>query len=258
MDTADQKDQGRLFCVTGVMSTASRQPIGQRSPARAPKLMSQSQTDSSGYVSSSSIESSMEDKRLKLNEQKVLQVWAKLNQQMQGPKSSTPKSTARRCLQRPASLGDISAIDFSDENTSKRVVTKSLSDGDLSKASRVRSYDQRVPTKAEFTSIERKYSTSSSRSCGSGQSEYTDYSSLPRQRAPYDGRLSDDDEFSLGKQIGRSCDCIYDKGVSVDESMTEFLSKVNKDNLKSLLNFYDRVTAEDKRRKQKNYEAVYY
>ena len=291
-----QKGQGRIFCVTGVMASASRQPIGQQSPAR--KLIGQSETDSSGYVSSSSIESSREERRLKLNEQKVFQVWEKWGQQMQVPKFSTPKSprTARKCHQRPASVGDVSAItnrqpksaikikNFKNDTKSKRVVIKSLSDdvrdscshsvhktlsdGDLNKASRVsfsdrqepigKPSDKGFPTKAEFRPRERRDSTSSSRSCGSGQSDYSDYSSLPRQRAPYDGRLSDDDEFSLGKQIGRSCDCIYDKGVSVDESMTEFLSKANKENLESLLNFYDRVTANEKRRKQRNYEAVYY
>ena len=299
MNANIQQGQGRVFCITGVMSSskpASRQPIGPQTPAR--KLIGQSETDSSGYVSSSSIESSREERRLKLNEQKVFQVWEKWGQQMQGPKFSTPKSprTARKCHQRPASLGDVSAItnrqpksaikikNFSGESKGKRVVIKSLSDdvrdsrsrsvhktlsdGDLNKASRVSFSDRQepigkpsdkcVPTKAEFRPRERRDSTSSSRSCGSGQSDYSDYSSLPRQRAPYDGRLSDDDEFSLAKQVGRSCDCIYDKGVSVDESMSEFLSKANKENLESLLNFYDRVTTKEKRRKQKNYEAVYY
>ena len=291
--------QGRVFCITGVKTLSkpvSQQPIGPSTPAR--KLTGQAETDSSGYVSSSSLESSGEARRLKLNEQKVFQVWEKWGQQMQGPKFSTPKSprTARKCHQRPASLGDVSAITnshpksaikikkFGGENKSKRVVIKSLSDevrdihshsvhktlsdGDLNKASRVifserqepigKPSDKCVPTQAGFRPRERRDSTSSSRSCGSGQSDYSDYSSLPRQRVPYDGRLSDDDECSLAKQIAKSCDCIYDKGVSVDESMSEFLSKVNKENLESLLNFYDRVTTNEKRRKQRNYEAVYY
>lgn len=292
--------QGRLFCVTGVKAETepvNQYAIGYSTPAKKPIV--QSETESSGYVSSSSFESSGEEKRLKLNEQKVFQVWEKWGQQMQIPKFSTPKSprTARKCHQRPSSLGDMSAITgnhpkssikikkFGGENKkTKRVVIKSLSDevkdiyphtvhkafsdGALNQPSRValserldpvgRPSDKVLPTQAGFSSRERRDSSSSSRSCGSGQSDYSDYNSLPRQRGKYDGRLNDDDEYSLAKQVARSCDCIYDKGVSVDESMSEFLSKVNKENLESLLNFYDRVTANEKRRKQKNYEAVYY
>ena len=37
--------------------------------------------------------------------------------------------------------------------------------------------------------------------------------------------------------------CGIDDGISVDESMTEFLSNVDQNNLRAFLNFYDKVTA---------------
>ena len=288
--------QGRVFCVTGVKvdpKPTTQQPTGQTSPAK--KLIGQTETDSSGYLSSSSFESSREERRLKLNEQKVFQVWERWGQQMQVPKFSTPKSprTARRVHQRPISLGDTSSIvqpksaikikNFGGETKNKRVVVKSrsdelrdvkvepvykaLSDGDICEASRVpvplavredpvgKQADYRVPMCSD--SLVRSNSSSSSRSCGSGRSDYSDYSSLPRQRGKYDGRHSDD-ECSLAKQVTKSCENIYSNGVSVDESMSEFLANVNRENLESLLNFYDRVTTNEVRKKQRTYEAAYY
>ena len=55
----------------------------------------------------------------------------------------------------------------------------------------------------------------------------TTYSSLPRQRGKYDGRHSDD-EYSLAKQVTKSFENIYSNGVSVGESMYEFLANVNR------------------------------
>lgn len=291
------RQEGRMFCVTGIKRQHEQESsaISQVTPTR--KLIGHSETDSSGYLSSSSFESSGEERRLKLNEQKVFQVWERWGQEMQVPKFSTPKSprTARKCHQRPSSLGDMSAIGvnqpksalkiktFNGENKNKRVVIKfnsddirdtkvpsvykTLSDGDLNKASGValtkredpvgKSSDKCVSGIHCVDMRDRSNSTSSSRSCGSGQSDYSDYSSLPRQRGKYDGRLSQD-ECSLARQVAKSCDNINEQGVCVDESMSEFLSNVNKENLESLLNFYDRVTANEVRRKQRTYEAVYY
>ena len=294
VEMKSNSQQGRVFCITGVKVEQQpdiQHPIGQSTPAR--KLIGHPETDSSGYLSSSSFESSGEERRLKLNEQKVFQVWEKWGQQMQVPKFSTPKSprTARRSHQRPFSLADTSEIvhpksaikikNFSGDSKIKRVVIKSnsdelrdmkfhsvyktLSDGDISESYRApltvrkdpigKPADQRVPENSA-TRV-RSNSSSSSRSCGSGRSDYSDYSSLPRQRGKYDGRQSDD-ECSLAKQVSKSNEDIYDNGVCVDESMSEFLANVNRENLESLLNFYDRVTANEVRRKQKNYEAVYY
>ena len=67
--------QGRVFCVTGVKvdpKPTNPQTTGQTLPAK--KLIGQTETDSSGYLSSSSFESSREERRLKLNEQKVFKV----------------------------------------------------------------------------------------------------------------------------------------------------------------------------------------
>ena len=87
-------------------------------------------------------------------------------------------------------------------------VYKTLSDGDICETSRVpvplgvredpvgKPADYRVPVCSD--SLVRSNSSSSSRSCGSGRSDYSDYSSLLRQRGKYDGRHSDD-ECSLAK-----------------------------------------------------------
>ena len=66
----------------------------------------------------------------------------------------------------------------------------------------------------------------------------------------YDGRHSDD-ECSLAKQVTKSCENINSNGVSVDESTSEFLANVNRENLESLLNFYDRVTTNEVRKKNR-------
>ena len=78
----------------------------------------------------------------------------------------------------------------------------------------------------------------------------TTYSSLPRQRGKYDGRHSDD-ECSLAKQVTKSCENIYSNGVSVDESMSKFLANVNRENLESLLDFYEHVTTNEVRKKNR-------
>lgn len=95
---------------------------------------------------------------------------------------------------------------------------------------------------------------------GSSESRKSDnsqsYSALPRYRVKVNA------DTNLVSQICRSCADFADEGKPVDESMTEFLSNVDQDNLASFLNFYDKVTNsteyERARKNPNNYEAVYY
>ena len=78
-------------------------------------------------------------------------------------------------------------------------------------------------------------------------SDRTSYNALPRYRVtvpasqPFCYASATEKRDS---QLGKSCADFVDSGTSVDDSMTDFLSNVNKENLAGFLEFYDRVTSE--------------
>ena len=88
----------RVFFVTGTNtpSPIKGAPVDQSAFVTS-NITGQSESDlnTSGYLSSSSLESSGEENRLILNEQKVFQLWEKLGHQKSyihpGPRNSTPK-----------------------------------------------------------------------------------------------------------------------------------------------------------------------
>ena len=67
----------------------------------------------------------------------------------------------------------------------------------------------------------------------------SNYDALSRHRVPDTETAECDVTKKLASQL---TPCWTDSGVPVDESMTEFLANVDRENLAGFLNFYDRVT----------------
>ena len=306
---------GRVFCVTGVQASDELNRNQQNTPVnkRRTSGYSDSESNTSGYLSSSSFESSGEEKRLGLNGQKVFRVWDRWGQQVQvpsGPTSSTPKQGSegvvigRRvnlsgdssksmlaikknlteksldervvedsfwgiktpCVHKSNSEGDIRKGNKSsmDGSRSRRAVAfaDELENGlnkDCSQRNRNISKNQdwkRRPFLTQSTSQQDIRMTSQQTGNQRSGSDNSNYSALPRYRVKMNANTN------LVTQICRSVADFADEGKPVDESMTEFLSNVDKDNLATFLNFYDKVTStqdyERARRNPSNYEAVYY
>jgi hypothetical protein len=269
------------------------------------------ESNTSGYMSSSSFESSGEEKRLVLNEQKVFDVWSKLSEKVQIPKSSTPIQASEKAILRKRvmlssesgkhmltikktlngkskeskekaemvdSFWDIPTPRVSRCNSENDVRRSNDGDNtrDQHKRSSVPSHDAGLDInermQAESQSCKRKPLLTNSdsqlelRSANDGRNNVrnissSSYSVLQRYRIKVD---SDQivSQTKLAKQLSKSCADFMDEGLPVDESISEFLANVDKENLAGFLNFYDKMTSGDAyeraRRNPKNYEAVYY
>ncbi|XP_045176066.2 uncharacterized protein LOC123536743 isoform X2 [Mercenaria mercenaria] len=310
---------GRVFCVTGMQSQShehvqSATPSLMGSECGSTNFIGQCDTDSntSGYLSSSSFESSGEEKRLLPNEQKVFNVWTKWGQQVHIPKSSTPKqgseSIAYRKLAKRVNMTNESGKNvlcikknfqsntnepevfdsFWDIQTPQRV-QRSSSEGDVNNMDKKTNDDwKRKSVQAPITHdagqeiVKNNKLTKSQdwkrkpfltlsdsqldlRLCAPNHNatrKSSAYSALPRYRVKVDADPVVT-KNKLVQQLTKSCADFVDEGVPVDESMSEFLSNVDRENLASFLNFYDKVTNssasyEKARRNPNNYEAVYY
>lgn len=308
---------GRVFCVTGVhASDRNKVATSSTGSYKSAHSVGQSDTESntSGYLSSSSFESSGEERRLVLNEKKVFRIWDKWGERVRapsGPKSSTPKQgseaavlrkranvsqdSSKRLLafkknltgsaneeivledsfwdiptprvHKSSSEGDIRVNRISSENSSLKPkhidFSKQHDAGSEIDFSRERNGPKsqewkRRPFLTQSTSYQDLRVTSQNSNTGNNGNgdDCTNYNALPRYRVKVDG------DSNLVTQICKSCADFADEGKPVDESMTEFLANVDKQNLASFLNFYDRMTNstayERARRNPKNYEAVYY
>lgn len=308
---------GRVFCVTGIQTrdqirhNQSGIPVSKGHVGFTTALIGQSDNESntSGYLSSSSFESSGEERRLMLNEEKVFQVWDKWGERVRahsGPKSSTPKQGSEAVVNRrrvnvsgdssksllaikkslTEKSADAGTLEDSFWDIKVTRVQKSSSEGDV-RASHMKQADnswkrrgvafadvhdagsdinfsrhrnnsqdwKRRPYLTQSTSHQDLRSHNSSKS-QRNSGDYSNYSALPRYRVKVDA------DTNLVTQICKSCADFADEGKPVDESMSEFLGNVDKENLASFLNFYDRVTNssdyERARRNPKNYESVFF
>jgi hypothetical protein len=277
-------------------------------------MESDSESNSSGFMSSSSFESSEEETRLVLNEQKVFDVWSKMSERVQIPKSSTPIPASEKAVLRKRVIlscesgKHMLAIkkNLTEKSKEKSKAKAELKDPfwDIPTAGLPRSYSENdivrrssdycntrdqhkrlsVPSKdAVFGNNGRKQTESQSwkrkpfltnsdsqlqlRLCANeGRSidnvrniSSSSYSVLPRYRVKVD---SDPivSQTKLAQHLNKSC-ADMDEGVPVDESMSEFLANVDRENLIGFLSFYDKMTSGDDyekaRRNRNNYEAVY-
>lgn len=323
---SSRSSRGRVFCVTGMQNTSQQQElsvtpnlIGTGCVSTNVTGQSDSDSNTSGYLSSSSFESSGEDKRLVLNEQKVFNVWTKWGEQVRVPKSSTPKQGSeciaykklakhvnmssgggmlvlkrnlnKQCHKTSTKNETEAADSFWDIKTPK--VYRSSSEGDVNKsdkhndtlwkrqsvqtpvrhdagqeivtcktlaAKKSQDWKRRPFLTLSDSQLDLRLSGVSDKN-HSVKNRTNTYNALPRYRV----KVDEDPVVSktyLAQQITKSCADFSDTGVPVDESMSEFLSKVDRENLASFLNFYDRMTNnsayEKARRNPNNYEAVYY
>lgn len=325
---SSRSSRGRVFCVTGMHNPSQQQElsvtpnvIGTGCVSTNVNGQSDSDSNTSGYLSSSSFESSGEDKRLVLNEQKVFNVWTKWGEQVRVPKSSTPKqgseyiaykklakrvnmsSDSGRCMlalkknlyqqskKTSTNNENETADSFWDIKTPK--VHRSSSEGDVNKsdkhndamwkrqsvqtpikhdagqeivtckilaAKKSQDWKRRPFLTLSDSQLDLRLSGVSDKN-HSAKNRTKTYNALPRYRV----KVDEDPVVSktyLAQQITKSCADFSDTGVPVDESMSEFLSKVDRENLASFLNFYDRMTNtsayEKARRNPNNYEAVFY
>lgn len=353
---ADQTNpkQIRAFYVTGVQVE-----IGQASSTT--NLIGQSDTDSntSGYLSSSSFESTGEERRLVLNEQKVFQLWEKLGQHVHVQRNSAAKQSEDSVCRKTFSmkLRDDSSRKFTSKLSEetlyprnstpkqqvhnghkKRVkistesgrsllsIKRNLGNSGLHKQSTKQNSPSYIETtntykskyenelrkqcqeryaKADISHVKsdscigtasqcaikhdsgtaiddvrcRRVKTSTSNewkrkpfltlsniasdllstdNISKCSTNFSNYNSLPRYRVTVDGNTKAT-KSNLAKKLNKSCADFSEEGLPVDESMTEFLSNVDQNNLASLLNFYDRVTSGPGYEKARRYyEAVYH
>ncbi|KAH3870737.1 hypothetical protein DPMN_033928 [Dreissena polymorpha] len=313
--TSRSKSLGRVFCVTGVhapppVMQPMESPINRKLSATG-SLSSQSETDSntSGYISSSSMEISSEEKRLVPNEDKVYRVWDQWSMHrdvMPGPKSSTPKQetvTMKRRSNVTYQSQSLLAIKKTFNHSSKSkpnmkdavkascesddsfwgiqtpVVQKSCSEGDIRatnvgnsmKGKQVKSHDAGLDiqtTKSKATQREMNHRTDTHKQTlrddlrmSSAQTTRVPYISQPgaAKCRPAEPEMVED-RRTLANKLSRSCADLV--GEVVDESISDFLSNVDTNNLAGFLDFYDKVTSgaayERARRNTKNYEPVYY
>ncbi|XP_052797499.1 uncharacterized protein LOC128229729 isoform X2 [Mya arenaria] len=319
--SSSERRQGRVFCVTGVsaeMGTFAAPPSSIKCSSGSLSSQCDTESNTSGYISSSSFESSGEEKLLIPNEDKVFRVWNQWSLELDanpGPKSSTPKQasegiTMRRRVNISTEAGKsmlaIKKVFSSDskrsDSSSNQIssddsfwgirtprVQKSSSEGDIHKGKitcdnswkrkplplhdagmeiQTSSYKggphsqewRRRPFVTQSTSQEDLRAASTT---NRPTSDRTSYSALPRYRVtvpasqPFCYASATN---KLASHLSKSCADFVDTGVSVDDSMTEFFSNVNKENLAGFLDFYDRVTSgpayERARRNPNNYEAV--
>ncbi|KAH3773563.1 hypothetical protein DPMN_174925 [Dreissena polymorpha] len=196
-------------------------------------------SDTSGYLSASSLDSTGEERRLSANDDKIMSVWSCWSQHIDsfsGPKCSTPKRTFSSGVLKKR-------INF--KTGSGRFSQKSRSDGDL----RVLDVKESLDCN-NADSLDSGLNTFSSIQCQA-------YASQDWKRRPYMTQsTSETDVRIVGNQSKYERLPRYRvtmnnptranhgavSGLSFDESMSEFLSNVNQDNLASYLQFYDRVT----------------
>ncbi|KAH3773663.1 hypothetical protein DPMN_175031 [Dreissena polymorpha] len=193
-------------------------------------------SETSGYMSTSSLDST-EERRLTANADKIMSVWNCWSQNIDsssGPKRSTPKRTSqRRLLKMRVNL----------KAGSRCFAQKSRSEGDLCRPEAWKPLDCNY---AE--SLDSGLNILSSIQCKS-------YASQDWKRRPYmtqstsEKDVQIDGNKSYHARLPRYRVTINEptyhgavSGLSVNESMTEFLSNVNQENLASYLQFYDRVT----------------
>ncbi|KAL4225339.1 hypothetical protein ACF0H5_016027 [Mactra antiquata] len=288
---------GRAFCVTGLhTSIDTSSSSSEKSECDSQKFVDRSETESntSGYLSSSSFESSGEERRLVLNEQKVFHVWSKWSEKVEIPKSSTPiQSTDHVAYRQRTRDGRNTSLlsikkDFSKENIPMECdkeadsfwdiktpkVHKSCSENDVRyrdvikhdagsdidfRKKELSSKNQDWKRKPFLTMSDSQLHVKLCDNSKTSSESSRTYTALPRYRVKMD---ADPVTNKLAKQINNSCADFTDTGLPVDESMSEFLSNVDRENLAGFLNFYDRMTNgpayEKARRNPKNYEAAYY
>ncbi|XP_060556362.1 uncharacterized protein LOC132717020 isoform X2 [Ruditapes philippinarum] len=314
--TSGRSNMGRVFCVTGMQNESREERVKSVTPSvigsECGSTRSDTDSNTSGYLSSSSFESSGEEKRLVPNGHKVFNVWTKWGEQVSVPKSSTPKQGSENVayrkltkrvnvssemgksvlsikknfekpsnieqdsfwgiqtpqrVQRSSSEGDVHVIERKSDNEWKRKSVQAPVTHDAgqeiipsNKMSKSQDWKRRPFLTLSDSQLDQRLCGPISKSTSNTRNNSA-YSALPRYRVKVDA----DPVVSknrLVEQLSKSCADFADEGVPVDESMSEFLSNVDRDNLASFLNFYDKVTNsssyEKARRNPNNYEAVYY
>ena len=201
---------------------------------------SQSQSDTSGYLSSSSVEEAY------------------------GPMCSTPKQgSVATCARRRVNVSSHNARPMisikkkvnTTVNAASPRVQRSSSDSDIHKIHKSAEYNAwnrkplivyddelvGVPSASVHCWIRRTYLTQSTSQPDVRVKTHgcPNYRALPRYRVP----VTETTECDVTKKLtSQQIQSWTDSGVSVDESMTEFLANVDKENLAGFLKFYDRVT----------------
>ena len=286
---------GRVFCVTGVQQTEPEDFLLCHAKQNASHTDTES--NSSGYVSSSSFDSTGEERRIVPNEHKVFQIWERWSEHVQIPKSSTPKDTSTRRLTNSKqnlltirkTLGKNCSSSQKECETKKdsfrdieiperlQVADRVKDDANVDRPNSVpttkhhdagseipqgKTFNREKSTTNASTDWRRKpfltlsNSDSDLRSCGQerqlrggsrgsySDSNISEYNCLPRYRVTVDK-----EKYELS--IDQERIDFYGEGLPVDESMTEFISTVDKDNLAGILQFYDHVTSESANRQTK-------
>ena len=291
---ADPKRVGRVFCVTGVNQDESLAFITNEEENNT--CHSDTESNSSGYSSSSSVEYSGEEKRQLPNDRKVFQMWEQLKQHAQEPKCSTPKqsravrrvtSSTKNLLAIRKTLGKSRVSQQSDSKmNTNNIDNDSFWDIELPERKNACSASSDMPN----TTCERPRSVplstsheagseipSTRRSSGGDRKTTCQVTSNTWRRRPYLTLSNSDSDLRKCRKASQHSGSSSDSNISkynclpryrvkvesdteVDESMSEFISSVDKDNLAGILQFYDHITSESAyRQKQKSpYESVFF
>ncbi|KAH3693658.1 hypothetical protein DPMN_081098 [Dreissena polymorpha] len=222
------KSDGNVFCMTE--TSRMRYPSNSSTFATYGRY----ESDTSGYLSTSSLDSTEEESRLAVNEDKIMSVWNCWSQYKDfssGLKCSTPKRT---------SPSGVLKVRVNLKTGSRHLAYKSRSEGDLHRPVVQKSLDD-YHTK----SVDSGLNNLSSVQCKA-------YVSQDWKRRPYMTKSTTEKDLRLAgnnskhERLPRYRVTINDQsrasygaisGFSVDEFMSEFLSNVNQEDLR----FYDRV-----------------
>ncbi|KAH3693661.1 hypothetical protein DPMN_081101 [Dreissena polymorpha] len=226
------KTDGNDFC----MKEPSRMRYSSSSSTFA--TYGRNESDTSGYLSTSSLDSTEEESRLTVNEDKIMSVWncwSQYKDSSSGLKCSTPKRT---------SPSGVLKVRVNYKTGSRHLAHKSRSEGDLHRP------DVQKPLDCYHAdSLDSGLNNFSS-------VQYKTYVSQDWKRWPYMTQSTTEKELRLDwnkskhERLPRYRVTINDQsrathcaisGFSVDEFMSELLSNVNQEHLASFEQFYDRV-----------------
>ncbi|KAH3697708.1 hypothetical protein DPMN_085217 [Dreissena polymorpha] len=208
----------------------------------------ESDCNTSGYLSTSTMDSAGEERRLTANEDNIMSAWNCWSQHIDsfsGPKCSTPKRT---------SASGVLKIRVSFQTGRGRLEKKSRSEGDVRTPKKPLDYNHAVSQDSGFNTLSsiksqafvrpdwkrRPYMTQST----SGN----DLQVAGNQRLPR-YRVTMNDVTNV-----RHCPI---SGYSLDDSMRDFLSHVHQANLVSYLQFYDSVTRKANIERNGSYGSFY-
>jgi hypothetical protein len=203
----------------------------------------ESDSDTSGYISPSSLDSTEEEIRLTVNDEKIMSVWNCWSQYIDSSSGLNRSPTKR------TSPSGVLKVRVNFKTGSRRIKQKSRSEGDLYRPNMKKPLDCN-----HAESLDSGLNTFSSIQCPT-------FVSQDWKRRPYMTQSTSEKDLRVAgnqsnhERLPRNRVTMNEpsratngaiSGFSVDESMSESLSNVNQENLASYLQFYDRVTRKAK------------